>query len=75
MFTKTGKKGEEKMQKRKTAETTERVERERERELCLGKTGRVFCAQKLEKTGKTFNIKKVVSPVIKLGYLEMTQAF
>ena len=32
VFTKTGKKGEEKMQKRKTAETTGRVERERERE-------------------------------------------
>ena len=46
-----------------------------ERELCLGKTGRVFRTQKLEKTGKTFNIKRVVSPVIKLGYLEMTQAF
>ena len=46
-----------------------------EREQCLAKTGRVFCTQKLEKTGKTFNIKRVVSPVIKLGYLEMTQAF
>ena len=44
-------------------------------ELCLGKTERVFRTQKLEKTGKTFNIKRVVSPVIKLGYLEMTQAF
>ena len=32
VFTKTGKKGEEKMIKRKTAETTGRVERERERE-------------------------------------------
>ena len=47
----------------------------RERELCLGKTERVFRAQKLEKIGKRFNIKRVVSPVIKLGYLEMTQAF
>ena len=28
-----------------------------ERELCLGKTERVFRAQKLEKTGKRFNIK------------------
>ena len=46
-----------------------------ERELCLGKTERVFRTQKLEKTGKIFNIKRVVSPVIKLGYLEMTQAF
>ena len=46
-----------------------------EREQCLAKTGRVFCTQKLEKTGKTFKIKRVVSPVIKLGYLEMTQAF
>ena len=45
------------MIKRKTAETTGRVERERERELCLGKTERVFRAQKLEKTGKRFNIK------------------
>ena len=44
-------------------------------EQCLAKTGRVFCTQKLEKTGKTFKIKRVVSPVIKLGYLEMTQAF
>ena len=57
MFTKTGKKGEEKMQKRKTAKTVARVERERERELCLGKTERVFRVQKLEKTGKRFNIK------------------
>ena len=28
-----------------------------ERELCLGKTERVFRTQKLEKTGKIFNIK------------------
>ena len=28
-----------------------------EREQCLAKTGRVFCTQKLEKTGKIFNIK------------------
>ena len=33
------------------------VWRERERELCLGKTERVFRTQKLEKTGKIFNIK------------------
>ena len=47
------------MQKRKSAGTTGRVEREREREreLCLGKTERVFRTQKLEKTGKIFNIK------------------
>ena len=64
------------MKTRKNAETIAVVrERERERELCLGKTERVFRTQKLEKTGKTFNIKRVVSPVIKLGYLEMTQAF
>ena len=53
MFTKTGKKESEKMIKRKTAETTGKVEREQ----CLAKTGRVFCTQKLEKTGKIFNIK------------------
>ena len=107
VFTKTGKKESEKMQKRKTAETTGKVEREggqrkmRERqnakslgavhththththtqiliqwknlaiqrcyvnkadlldslEQCLAKTGRVFRTQKLEKTGKIFNIK------------------
>ena len=57
-----------------------------EREQCLAKTGRVFCAQKIEKKGKRFNItqnslhiyftwQSKLPCAIKLGYKEMAEAF
>ena len=57
-----------------------------ERELCLGKTGRVFCTQKIEKTGKRINIisaiyiyilhgKRKLPCAKNLGYKEMAEAF
>ena len=84
MLTKIGKKESEKRQKSVTAKTVDTVEREREREQCLVKTGRTFCTQKIGKTGKRFNIisaiyiyilhgKSKLSCAKNLGYLRMTK--